>query len=777
VRDTIGAREGRLLASVRRGDADVMRTRLRTYKIMRDLAVTVLVAALAASGAALLIAELREYGIGGLVLSLSALSAMVMIAGRRRVRDQKALLDVAVSNITQGLCMFDAAGRLQISNDRYLELYHLKRERVQPGCTLRDLLVARAETGTFTGDPDAYIAERMAALRSGTVSTEAIVELKDGRVIKMVNRGIPGGGWVATHEEITELRKRETELAETRRFLELVIDNVPAAISVKDSKDLRYVLINRAGEEIYGVKREEMIGKTMVELFPDKPHNIINARDRQVLEAKTTIAYGETSYESPTLGRRTHLSRRVPVLDDKGEAQYLLLVIQDVTEQKQAEARIAHLAHHDTLTDLPNRVAFNEHLARELERAAAANEKLAAVCIDLDRFKDVNDVFGHAVGDELLRAISDRLGRVAEGSYLARLGGDEFALIVTDQQLPAKAAELADKLLGAMSETFDVQGRQLHVRLSIGIAIYPSDGADQPALLANADAALHRAKAEGRGSIRFFEADMDQRLRERRAMTHELRSALERNELMLHYQPLARIDGEIVGFEALVRWQHPTQGLVSPGVFIPLAEESGMIMDLGEWVLREACREAASWPKPLRIAVNLSPAQFHHGDLVGMVHTMLLETGLSPSRLEIEVTESVLVDDFSRAVSILRRLKALGLKIAMDDFGTGYSSLQNLQSFPFDKIKIDRSFISNLETNPQSQTIVRAVIGLGRGLSVPVLAEGVETAKQLEFLAAEACDEVQGYLLGRPQLIETYSEITGRTPALPAGKRRKRAVA
>jgi diguanylate cyclase (GGDEF)-like protein/PAS domain S-box-containing protein len=756
-----------------------MRTDLRSFKIIRDLVVTMLVAALAASAAAILVADFREYGIGGLVLSLAALSALVMVAGRRRVHDQKRLLDIAAGNITQGLCMFDADGRLQVANQRYSELYHLAPGRIGPGDTLHDLLTARAETGTFSGDPAAYVAERMAALRSGAVSTESIVELADGRTIKMINRPLPGGGWVATHEDITELRKREKELAQTRQFLELVIDNVPSAISVKEAKDLRYVLINRAAEEIYGVERETMVGRTMAELFPDKPHSVIHARDRQVLDARMPIAYGETSYESPTQGRRTHLSRRVPVLDEHGEAKYLLLVIQDVTEQKQAEARIAHLAHHDTLTDLPNRVAFNEHLAREIERAWTANEKVAVLHLDLDRFKEVNDVFGHAVGDELLVALAARLRDAAEDAYLARLGGDEFAVIVTDQQLPARAAELADKLLGALNDSFEVQGVQLRVRVSIGIAIFPSDGAEQASLLANADAALDRAKAEGRGSIRFFEADMDQRLRERRAMTHELRSALERNELLLHYQPLARIDGEIVGFEALVRWQHPSLGLVAPGVFIPLAEESGMILDLGEWVLRQACREAASWPKPLRIAVNLSPAQFQHGDLVGMIHTVLLETGLSPARLEIEVTESLLVNDFSRAVSILRRLKAIGVKIAMDDFGTGYSSLQNLQSFPFDKLKIDRSFISNLETNPQSATIVRAVIGLGRGLSVPVLAEGVETEKQRAFLATEACDELQGYLIGRPHPIGEYAEVVGRAAVAPVmpGKRRKRAVA
>ena len=323
--------------------------------------------------------------------------------------------------------------------------------------------------------------------------------------------------------------------------------------------------------------------------------------------------------------------------------------------------------------------------------------------------------------------------------------------------------------------------------MSVGIAMYPGDGTDQAALLANADAALYRAKAEGRGSIRFFKADMDQQLRERRALNHDLGSALERNELVLYYQPLARVDGEIIGFEALVRWQHPTLGLVTPGMFIPMAEESGFIIPMGEWVLREACREAASWPQPLRISVNLSPVQFRHGDLVGMVHSALLESGLAAGRLEIEITESVLVDDFDRALSLVRRLKALGVHIVMDDFGTGYSSLQNLQSFPFDKLKIDRSFINNVETNQQSATIVRAVIGLCRGLGVPVLAEGVERQAQLDFLAGAACDEVQGYFFGRPQPIAVYEAIVngedtagkdgGTDRDLIAGKRRKKRTA
>jgi len=276
--------------------------------------------------------------------------------------------------------------------------------------------------------------------------------------------------------------------------------------------------------------------------------------------------------------------------------------------------------------------------------------------------------------------------------------------------------------------------------------------------------ALYRAKADGRGSIRFFEADMDKRLRDRRALVQDLRLATERHQLVLHYQPQARINAEVIGFEALVRWRHPVRGLVAPAVFIPIAEESGLILPIGEWVLREACREAASWPKPLQIAINLSPIQFRHGDLASLVHSALLETGLAPDRLELEITESVLIDDFSRAVRVLRQLKALGVRIAMDDFGTGYSSLSNLQSFAFDKIKIDRSFISNLETNRHSATIVRAVIGLGRGLDLPVVAEGVETKEQLAFLSSEECAEIQGYLLGHPMPIVEYATLVGREP-------------
>jgi EAL domain-containing protein (putative c-di-GMP-specific phosphodiesterase class I) len=318
--------------------------------------------------------------------------------------------------------------------------------------------------------------------------------------------------------------------------------------------------------------------------------------------------------------------------------------------------------------------------------------------------------------------------------------------------------------MAAVAGEFAIGGDRLRVGLSIGVAIFPADGAEPSSLLANAEAALHRAKIGGPGSICFFAAEMDKRLRERRALVHDLGSAVGRGELLVYYQPQARLDGEITGFEALVRWKHPTRGLVAPDAFIPAAEESGLILQIGEWVLREACLEAASWRNPLNIGVNLSPVQFCHGDLPGLVHMVLLESGLAPARLELEVTESVLIDDFSRGASILRRLKLLGVHIAVDDFGTGYSSLANLQAFAFDRIKIDRSFITSLHTNRQSATIVRAIIGLGHGLGLPVVAEGVETTDQLLLLSAEACDEVQGFLVGKPLPIAAYAEVVGREP-------------
>ena len=435
----------------------------------------------------------------------------------------------------------------------------------------------------------------------------------------------------------------------------------------------------------------------------------------------------------------------------------------------QTTAGIIHLAHHDPLTGLPNRVAFTERLALSFEEAQANRSSFALLCIDLDEFKEANDVFGHAIGDQLLAAVAERLQVAAGDAYLARVGGDEFNLISAAGLQPATAAALAESLIECVARPFEIHGQHLRVGLSIGAAVYPKDGMDATALIGNADAALYRAKAEGRQVTRFFEHEMDRHIRQTHALQQDLRSAISLGQLLLHYQPQATIDGDVFGFEALVRWQHPKHGLVPPGEFISLAERNGMISEIGEWVLRHAAEEAVTWRSPLQISVNLSPVQFRHEDLPNLVHEILFDTGLAPGRLELEITEGVLIKDPPRSQSLLRRLKSLGVKIAMDDFGTGYASLSSLQSFPFDKIKIDRSFIFGLATNEQSRAIVRAVIGLGNTLNMRVIAEGVEKEEQRALLKREGCREIQGYLIGRPALISTYVGLThGVLPFRPA---------
>jgi diguanylate cyclase (GGDEF)-like protein/PAS domain S-box-containing protein len=658
--------------------------------------------------------------------------------------------------------MFDASGRLVVCNERYLRMYNLSPDVVKPGCTIEQLIQARIDSGSFFDvDPQKYAAGLLEAMdkREPTSSTW---DLADGRTVAVFSQPTPDGtGWVVTHEDITERRRAEKERDRSRAFAATVIENVPSTIVVKDANDLRYVLINRAGEEYFGIPRDAMIGKRSEEVFSKEESEMIAKHDRELLETGQPQFYDERPMTTPAGGHRIVTTARLPIRDARGKPQYLLSLINDRTPHKRAEAQIARLVHHDLLTGMPNRAAFTACIEATVDAARKDGGTLALMCLDIDRFKEVNDVFGHMAADEFLVQLAKRLQAAVGGAFLARLGGDEFAVIATDGDQPSAAEGLAERILAAVDEDIVINRQNMHVGVSIGIAIFPVDGADAGTLIANADAALYRAKAEGRGAFRFFEADMDKRLRERRMLQQELRSAIERGQLTIHYQPQARITGEVIGFEALVRWQHPQRGLIPPATFIPLAEESGLIVSMGEWIMRQACRQAASWPKPLHIAINLSPVQFRHGDLPGLVHTVLLETGLAPSRLELEITEGVLIGDFSRAVSILRRLKSLGARIAMDDFGTGYSSLSYLQSFPFDKIKIDQAFISNLESNPQSATIIRAVIGLARGLELPVVAEGVETKDQLAFLSKESCDEIQGFLVGQPLPIEDYAALTG----------------
>jgi diguanylate cyclase (GGDEF)-like protein/PAS domain S-box-containing protein len=568
---------------------------------------------------------------------------------------------------------------------------------------------------------------------------------------------------IALFDDVTDRKSLSKELEDTKKFLELVVDNIPVSLIVERVSDGRYLLANRSAEAILNRRREDATGLTAADIFNPKEAKLIIARDEAAIRKRGLLT--EEHPISTKDGLRLFLTRRMTVLDEAGEPQYLIKTHEDVTDRRQTESRMAHMAYHDGLTDLPNRAAFLQALSQMIEACEGSDEEFAVLSVDLDGLKEINDVFGHAVGDKLLIEVAHRIQASARGGVVARLSGDEFGLIIDGKQ-PATGMALAEQLAETLAKEFQIDGKSVRTGVTTGISIFPRNGADAASLLANAGAALFRAKAKSRGSISIFEPEMDQQIRDRRVLHQDLSLAIKNGELSLHYQPQAIsrhtvASCEVIGFEALARWLHPVRGFVPPSDFIPLAEESGLIVEMGEWILREACREAASWQLPLQIAVNLSPAQFMHGDLVGLVHSILLETGLAPGRLELEITEGVLIEDFDRGLALLRRLKALGVGVSMDDFGSGYSSLSYLQAFPFDKIKIDRTFVMNLGRNPQSASIVRAVIGLGHGLEMSIVAEGVETQEQLGFLADEGCDAVQGFFIGKPAPIGQYGALVG----------------
>lgn len=553
--------------------------------------------------------------------------------------------------------------------------------------------------------------------------------------------------------DIRERRRAETEVDRMRGLADAAVEGLLVCQGGK------IVTVNSSLASLYDGSAKAIIGRDIVAFLP---------------EVGAQIARGDGAGEPIETELLRADGAAIPIevihrpVDYAGKPS-IAVAIRDLRDRKRAEKRINFLAHHDPLTRLPNRAAFNDRLDREIEQHKVTERCLAVLCLDLDRFKEVNDLFGHATGDTVLQAIANCVTSVLkEGQTMARLGGDEFAVIAPDLHDAAQAGRLAEDILDAMQRENEAAARGAPLATSIGIASFPADASDRTSLLNHADTALYRAKADGRGTYRFFEASMEAQVRERRLLEHDLRYALSRGELKLVYQPQTEIETrEIVGFEALLRWEHPERGDISPSAFIPIAEDTRVILQIGEWVLRTACREAASWDRPLSIAVNVSAMQLHSPNFAPLVHEILFKTRLSPQRLELEITETALVRDLTRALTTLRQLKALGVHIAMDDFGTGYSSLANLRAFPFDKLKIDRSFIKSVDSNAQSAAIVRAILGLGRGLNLPVVAEGVETPGELQFLAKEACSQVQGFLLGRPAPIEAFAAVTSARPVAP----------
>jgi diguanylate cyclase (GGDEF)-like protein/PAS domain S-box-containing protein len=681
-------------------------------------------------------------------------------------RSAHARLIDALDVVPEGIAILDADDRYVLWNQRYAEGYAESQVVLAQGVSFETVLRDGLSRGLYPeakGCEEDWLRERFA--RHAQPQSAHEQQLSGDRWVRIEERRTADGGSIGVRVDITDLKRREASFR-------LLFEENPLPMWVADVNTLDLLAVNAATCRHYGYSREQLLSMKVEELRVPEERQKLRSEFRQHGGMQTAE---DTRHHITADGRIIVVAIEARPLRYNGRDACVAVAF-DMTDRKRAEQRILHLAWHDALTDLPNRAALDGHLARTLEDARARGGSFAILCIDLDRFKQINDLFGHSMGDAALRLASQRLQLAAEGAFVARIGGDEFVAIAEQQPLPSSAELLANRLRSALNGDIEIDGHSFELDLSIGIAVYPRDGEDTRSLFANADAALYRAKHEGRGAIRFFTAAMDQQLRERRTLERDLKIAVENGELFLEYQPQRHRNGEIIGFEALARWTHPQRGNVPPAEFIAIAEESDLIVEIGEWVLREACREAATWREDLQVAVNISAVQFRRGNLQQSVATVLRETGISPARVELEITEGVLIENVARAALMLKGLKTLGIRVALDDFGTGYSSLSYLQSFPLDRIKIDRSFVARLGLTGRSLAIVRAVIGLAHGLGLPALAEGVETEDQLAMLIAEGCDEVQGYLIGRPRPIEAYAHVVGRTdhadgegrPVLPA---------
>jgi diguanylate cyclase (GGDEF)-like protein/PAS domain S-box-containing protein len=677
-----------------------------------------------------------------------------LASAEKQAQAQKVRTDTALNNMTHGLCMYDAEGRVVLFNKQYAVLRGHDPDTLL-GRSLLDLLRKRHGKGDLrASSPEKFFAEMQAAAARGETTTK-IVKTGD-RLLRVVDQPMPCGGWVATFVDITEQTQLEAERDRNRDFLNMIIDHVPSAIFVKNVRDRQYVLVNRAGRKFWGMPPEAMIGKTAAEVFP--PREALNIENREnILVASGEPIFDEREITTPTDGVRTIHARRLVLRDPAGEAAYVLGVVDDITDRRAADARIAHLAHYDALTGLPNRTLFHDQLHKRLTALGPA-EGLAVLYLDLDHFKSVNDTLGHAIGDELLRGVAARLKScLRDGDLFARLSGDEFAIGMSagpsiqdlDERDPHERAQQLRKAV--VEQPFDLGGHQAVVDLSIGLALAPEHGSTVGELLKHADLALYGAKLDGRATCRYFEPEMNARMRLRRDLEMDLRTAIAEDQLQVHYQPVVRLqDGQVTGCEALVRWLHPVRGMIPPSDFIPVAEDTGLIGDLGEWVLRRACSDAARWPDDKKVAVNVSPIQLRNSNFSELVLKCLGQSGLPAHRLELEMTESVLMQSTDATLATLRRMQEAGIGISLDDFGTGYSSLSYLRRFPFNRIKIDRSFVTDIAARPDALAIVRTILMLAESLGMTTTAEGVEKDDQKVLLKAIGCHEMQGFLFSRP---------------------------
>jgi diguanylate cyclase (GGDEF)-like protein/PAS domain S-box-containing protein len=689
-----------------------------------------------------------------------------------QLEKQNLLFDTALNNMSHGLCMWDSDLRIIVCNDRFLELYDFSRELVKPGVSLREVMQHSIAIGNHPGESleELYASYSGELAKRGSLTMQR--ELNGGRTIAISHRPMSDGGSVATYEDITErkqhlqaLQQREEELGIQNIRFDAALNNMGSGLCMFDA-DGRLIVCNERYAEMYGLSSDQIKpGTTLQSVLESRVEAGCYSGDDpdQYIRDCTASVAEDSVHKIVELrdGRVFSIVRHK--LPDSGWVS----THQDVTEQKRAEAQVRHMAHHDALTELPNRLLFREQMDRELKRVRYGGN-LAVLCLDLDGFKGVNDNLGHPVGDSLLRAVTGRLlGCIGEQDTVARLGGDEFAVLHVTSAGRDEAAGLAHLLLNAVGEPYNLDGHEVIIGTSIGVAFAPSDSIDPEELLKKADMALYQAKSDGRGVFRFFRPEIEASQQARRVVELELHKALAESQFELFYQPVINIaSGEVTSCEALLRWRHPQRGLVLPSEFIALTEEVGIIGPLGEWVLRQACKEAATWPNDIRIAVNLSPIQFRRRNLVEVVIHALASSGLAANRLELEVTESALLIENEGAFATLHQLRNLGVRIAVDDFGTGYSSLSYLRRYPFDKIKIDRSFIQDFsERGVECAAIIKAIAGLGNSLGMTTTAEGVETDEQLERVRAEGCTEVQGFLFSRPRPANEIAKLLAEEPS------------